>query len=254
MKHAVVKRIMAILFGAGLALIFSSNPAAAQCPSAAQVGEGFQKLIRHEVTVLKVQPSQIAGLCEVQFKISGPIEIAYVDPTGNYFVTGHILDAQTQVDLTKEAAANLNRLTAEDFKTLDSLVAFTAGKSSKFIYYVTDPKCPFCKKGEEILNKMIDDGKLSVKFILYPLPMHKGADEESIAIICDKKGLKELETGYSSANQCAEGKKKVKDAIAFMNEKHFTGTPIYIFPNGLYHLGVMEPDAILKNLSTPEKK
>jgi thiol:disulfide interchange protein DsbC len=254
MKYSTATKVSTIIFFAAFVSACFVPAASAQCPSADKVREGFNSLLNREVTVLKVQPSLIRGLCEVQFKSGPQIDVAYVDPTGNYFVTGHILDVQNQVDLSKELISSLNRLTPKDMKSLESLAVFTAGKSDKSIYYVTDPECPFCKKGEVILKKLIDDGKLSVKFVFYPLPMHKGAEEQCISIICDKKGFDELQVGYKSENQCPEGKKKVEESIAFMHEKHFTGTPIYIFPNGTYHLGVLKERDILKYWDVPEKK
>jgi thiol:disulfide interchange protein DsbC len=83
----------------------------------------------------------------------------------------------------------LDRFTAEEMRQLDALVAFKAGSGDKTFYYVSDPECPFCEKAEQILKEMIDQNKITVKVLLYPLlPMHKDAEPQSIAIICDNKG------------------------------------------------------------------
>jgi thiol:disulfide interchange protein DsbC len=225
--------------------ILSSSAALAQCPSPDKVLEGFRKTYGRDVKVLKVEASAMPSLCEVQMSLGGRNEIMYSDPEGKFFVMGPLFDAQKGVNLTQQALALLNRLSDQDMKRLESLVAFSSGSSEKVIYYVTDPQCPYCTKGLETLKKLIEEGKVMVKFVLYPLPMHKEAEAQCVAIICDKKGLEGLESKYQSENQCAEGIEKVRNTVAFLKEKSVSGTPTYIFPDGIYHVGLMPPEALL---------
>ena len=83
---------------------------------------------------------------------------------------------------------------------------------------------------------------------MYPLDMHKGAREQCIAVLCDKKGFDDLEAGYKSDNQCAEGAKKVDDTIAFLRGKGIGGTPTYFFPDGRPHSGVLEEPNLREKL------
>jgi thiol:disulfide interchange protein DsbC len=83
---------------------------------------------------------------------------------------------------------------------------------------------------------------------MFPLPMHKGAREACVAVVCDKKGFDDLEGGYTSENQCAEGAKKVDDTIALLSGKGVTGTPTYIMPDGRMQSGVLEADALRQRL------
>jgi thiol:disulfide interchange protein DsbC len=95
---------------------------------------------------------------------------------------------------------------------------------------------------------------MTVKVLLYPLlPMHKEAEPQSIAIICDKKGMEGLMQNYKSENQCAEGRKKVDGTIEFMKKKGIQGTPAFIFPDGTRQMGVMNANAIMQKLSEPAK-
>ena len=91
---------------------------------------------------------------------------------------------------------------------------------------------------------------------MFPLAMHKGAREQCVAVICDKRSFEELEEGYTSENQCAEGAKLVDDTIALLSSKGVTGTPTYIFPDGRMQSGVLEPDALRQRLgiAAPAKK
>jgi thiol:disulfide interchange protein DsbC len=234
--------------------LLPSASSATQCPSPEKVSEAFVKVFKRDTKVIRVQESAIPGLCEVAISMNARNSIVYVDPDVKFFVAGQIISVEEGKSLTQEAMQELNRLTKEDIQKLDSLTAFTEGKSGKTFYYVTDPQCPYCKKGEEVLKKLIDEGKITVKFLFFPLPMHQGAEQQCVSIICDNKGIKGLEEGYKSENQCPEGVKKVQDTVALLKEKGMSGTPVYIFPDGSYHPGFMQEDMLLKTLGIePEK-
>jgi len=86
---------------------------------------------------------------------------------------------------------------------------------------------------------------------MFPLPMHKGAREQCVAVVCDKKGFEDLENGYKSDNQCAEGAKLVDETIALLSGKGITGTPTYLFSDGRFQSGVLEADALRQRLGLP---
>jgi thiol:disulfide interchange protein DsbC len=166
---------------------------------------------------------------------------------------GQIIDVAGEKNLTQAALQELDRFTPEEMSKLESLVAFTAGSGDKSVYYVSDPGCPFCDKAEQVLKQMIDQNQLTVKVLLYPLlPMHKEAEPQSIAIICDNKGMEGLMQNYKSDNQCAEGREKVDGTIEFMKKKGIQGTPAYVFPDGTRQMGVMDAKAIMQRLGQNE--
>ena len=86
---------------------------------------------------------------------------------------------------------------------------------------------------------------------MFPLPMHKGAREQCVAVICDKKSFEELENGYKSDNQCAEGAKIVDETVALLSGKGITGTPTYLFSDGKFQSGVLEANDLRKRLGLP---
>jgi thiol:disulfide interchange protein DsbC len=87
--------------------------------------------------------------------------------------------------------------------------------------------------------------------LLFPLPMHKGAREQCVAVVCDKKGFADLEGGYKSDNQCADGAKLVDGTIALLQSKGINGTPTYLFSDGRFQSGVLEVDALRQRLGLP---
>jgi len=86
---------------------------------------------------------------------------------------------------------------------------------------------------------------------MFPLPMHKGAREQCVAVVCDKKSFDDLENGYKSDNQCAEGAKIVDETVALLSGKGITGTPTYLFSDGKFQSGVLEANALRKRLGLP---
>jgi thiol:disulfide interchange protein DsbC len=86
---------------------------------------------------------------------------------------------------------------------------------------------------------------------MFPLAMHKGAREQCVAVVCDKKSFEELENGYTSDNQCAAGAKLVDDTVALLSGKGITGTPTYLFGDGRFQSGVLEADALRQRLGLP---
>jgi thiol:disulfide interchange protein DsbC len=128
------------------------------------------------------------------------------------------------------------------------LTAFSLGNSVTVLYYVTDPQCPYCKKGTETLKKLADAGEVRVNLLLFPLSSHKDAKAQSVSVICDNKALEEFESGYRSDNQCPQGVERVAKTIRILQEKGITGTPTYIFPDRRFHSGLLDEAELRRRL------
>jgi thiol:disulfide interchange protein DsbC len=98
---------------------------------------------------------------------------------------------------------------------------------------------------------LAEKDEIQIKVLLFPLAMHKGAREQCVATVCDKKSFDDLEGGYTSGNQCAEGAKLVDDTISLLSSKGISGTPTYLFADGRFQSGVLEPDALRQRLGLP---
>jgi thiol:disulfide interchange protein DsbC len=225
-------------------------PVSAQCPNPDKIQSSLKKLFPN-VELGTIQPTEAKGICQVQVKMGAQTRLLYVDGQGDFFLAGNLIEAKSGRNLTMEATQLLNRLGADDLRQLEGLTAFTVGKGDKILYFVTDPQCPYCKQAEAILKKMTDKGELTVRFVFFPLPSHKGAKEQCISILCDKKGMEGFEKGYKSENQCAEGVKKVDESIAFLQKKGISSTPTFIFSDGIYNPGLMPEEALRQRLGLP---
>lgn len=247
-----MKKILGLGF-LGVVLLFSGCKigvgASNKCPSI----ETFKRkldTLQPGLQVEKIEASQIEGLCKVIVKLSEFDRILfYTDSKGNYIISGNIIDIENKKNLVQEELENLNRrvLDPSILSKIDGLVDITYGSSPNLVYFITDPDCPFCKKAESILDKLVKEGKISVKVVLLPLEKsHPEAKKKSISLICDKKGFEDLMKGYQSSNQCKNGLVKIERNIDFLiNQLKITGTPTFIFPDGEVKTGVVSEEYIL---------
>lgn len=249
-----IKKVFVLVTFALLVSLATSAVSAGECPNTQAVHDGILKVFGKDFEVKEVIPTPLKGICEAHVMVNGRYNILYVDSTGTYFLAGNLIEIASQKNLTQEAMQSLNKLTAEDLKKLKELVAFTIGKKGPEFFFVTDPQCPYCKKGLPIIKKLASEGKLQAHVLLFPLSFHEGAKEQSISIICDKKGLEGLEAQYRSENQCDKGKKMVEETLAFLQSKGVRGTPSYIFTNGNLHVGLIgTEEELLKMLQDQSK-
>ena len=220
------------------------------CPKIDLIQKGLDA-IQPGIKVESIKSSPVEGLCEVVVNLPNEEKgLFYTDFTGKYIITGSILEMKTLKNLTQEKLQDLNKkiLSKEQLSKLDKMVDFTYGNSKNIVYFITDPDCPHCKKAEDILDKLVKEGKLTVKVILLPIEaLHPEAKPKAISLICDNKGFKELMEGYKSSSLCEEGKKKINQNISFLfNELKVRGTPTFVFPDGEMITNVLSESYILQ--------
>ena len=233
-------------------LVQAQNCLADACPSKETIQQKVEKTFRQGISVIKIQPSAVPGLCEIHVNLKGQNRILYTDSNGEFLITGQVFKASDGTNITKEAITDLNRFTDSDIRRLEDLTAFTVGSKGEVVYFVTDPQCPYCKKAEEIVVHIAEAGEIQLKVLLFPLSFHKGAKEQCISVICDNKGLEGLHSQYKSENQCQEGKTKIEDTLRFLKQKGISGVPTYIFTDGKYQSGVLKEQVIKKRLGLSE--
>lgn len=95
---------------------------------------------------------------------------------------------------------------------------------------------------------MAEAGEIQVRVLMFPLDSHPQAKPKCVAVICDEKGFEDLDSGYTSENQCDEGVAKVEETIAYLRKKGIGSTPTYIFTDGLYQSGLLAADPLRNRL------
>ncbi len=206
-----------------------------------------------KVDIVAKEPlKQIKGLCEVVMKINGgPPNVIYTDPKGNYFIAGQLLNAITKQNLTQEKMQQFLKVSKSQINSLNNYVAFSyyKGKSyfgttpppaDKYIYLITDPKCPFCHEAEPLIQKWADKNGVEVRVILFPLPIHPGAYQTAIGLWCAKKGWNSLHNAYNTKaplSQCPQGQQFINQSMQEAQKLGVEGTPTIIGMDGKMHPG-----------------
>jgi thiol:disulfide interchange protein DsbC len=211
------------------------------CPTEDKVKTGMKELIPQEFKVESVQVlKEIPGLCEVVIKVGAQSLVFYTDREMKYVLAGSLLSLADKRNLTRERQQEFMRISQEEVKELQKYTDFVFGKvgSQKYIYFITDPDCPFCKRSEPIVEKWANEKGVEVRVILFPLPIHPQAFGKSVALVCDKKGWEEYKSGYNSNNQCEAGKKKIESNRQLAEKYGIGGTPTFIGMNGKIHVGL----------------
>ena len=191
-----------------------------------------------------VAASPVPGLAEVVMGTN----IAYVDPSGRYFLFGRLVDMHTQRDLTAE---RIEQLSAIDFGALplEAAIKTVRGTGRRTLAVFSDPDCPHCRALERSLAELHD---VTLYTFLYPVEtLHPGARAKSIAVWCAPDRAKAwtelMTTGAAPANtSCAH---PVDRIIALGASLRVQGTPTLFAGDGRRMVGAQssaELDAWLR--------
>jgi len=144
-------------------------------------------------------------LCETVIAVNGELVPLYAGKdfllVGTLFkekkvITQETLDSLEDValmertrDHEKKAVENERRqlFFKKNLKTLDDLTLFSLkqGETDRFLYVVTDPNCPHCKKLIQDLEIVAFENHLEIKVIIFPV-LGPESREMAVQTICEK--------------------------------------------------------------------
>jgi thiol:disulfide interchange protein DsbC len=234
-----MRKALALALFSGLLL--AGCQTSSECPSKDSLKANLKEVIPGQFEIESVQGlKEMPGVCEVVLKVGTQPIIFYTNKDGKYVLIGNLIDIANKQNLTADRQQELMKANQDLLKELQSHTDFVFGKagSQKYIYLFTDPDCPFCKRSESVVEKWANEKGVEVRVILFPLPIHPQTFGKSASLICDKKGWQEYKNGYTSNNQCEEGKKKIERNLNLAAKYGINGTPTFIGMNGKVHIGV----------------
>lgn len=234
------------------------------CPTPQEAVKLLQKTVTNpkvhiQFKVLKVKPVPQSDLCELVVKVNipnvGPAstfpQIAYVTNNSKYFIYGTLLNLQNGENITSLESMKYRRIGKNRMQMLKKYTAFSyyKGKSyfnsipkaEKYIYFITDPKCPFCHESEPMLQKWADKNDVEIRVVYDPLPIHPNSYQTAVGLYCHKKGWKSLEKAYNTPtylSQCKEGETFIKESTKLAPKVGATGTPTFINQYGEVFIGM----------------
>ena len=193
--------------------------------------ESLKKNFPNIPPIDNITPSKIPGLYEV---ISGG-RIFYYAPEAECIVDGQIimkggrnLTAEKQQELEQKHLAAI----VQKVKDLPLDKAVKIGKGKNRVIEITDPDCPYCRRAAEFFAGRKDVTKY---VFLYPLDMHKQAEEKVRYILCAKDKAKAYEQAMTGKlddmkfKTCKDGSvdKLVKTHKDVAAQLGVTGTPFF---------------------------
>jgi thiol:disulfide interchange protein DsbC len=192
------------------------------------------------VRVDGVQATPIPGVFEVRFQGRDGPRIIYSDAQGSYFFTGHLIDAEKDLDLTEE---RLQKLATIEFNSLplDLAVKIQRGSGKRSLAMFSDPYCPYCRRLEQVLLQLDD---VTVYVFMYPV-IRPAAADHSRAVWCSKDRAKAwLELAAADKPKIPSAPATCANPVAKVLELgrslRVTGTPTLFFANGERAGGAME--------------
>ncbi len=158
-----------------LVLVFSTLACSAEQPPAQPDVAGQLERDYPKLKYQAINPSPVAGLYEV---VSGN-RIYYFAPETSHLLVGDLWD-KDGVNLSKN---RLGEIMGERLKELDLDKALKIGEGKNVVIEVTDPDCPFCRKGSAFFASRTD----TTRYIFFlPLKMHPHAEEKARYILSAK--------------------------------------------------------------------
>jgi thiol:disulfide interchange protein DsbC len=162
--------VVALLaLGLGIALnVYAGGPVAA-----AAGAEAMARQLRAQYPTTRIDsvaPSPVPGLYEV---VMGK-NVAYVEPTGRYFVFGRVWDMQQRRDTTADRLGSIDKVDVAKLPR-DQALTWVRGNGRRVLHVLADPQCGYCRQLERTLAQLDD-----VTVHVYVLPI-LGAESRRIA-------------------------------------------------------------------------
>jgi thiol:disulfide interchange protein DsbC len=197
-----------------------------------------------DVDVRDVVKTPIAGIYEVDTAQ----QIVYTDATGDYVLTGDMMDLKNRVNLTEARASQINKI---DFSKLplEDAVKMVKGTGARKIAVFSDPNCPYCHKLEEEL-KAVDN--VTVYTFLFPI-LSTDSTLKSKSIWCSADRAKAW-TGWMLDKRAPSAPGTCDTRVLSQNLElgrtlRVTGTPTVFLADGRRLPGAVSADRLEKEMS-----
>lgn len=204
-----------------------------------------------EDRIVELKFAEVPGLWEVDVLQQGKVLPLFVDFSKQYLISGTVIKIADKQDITRERFTALNRIDVAQIPLDDALVVGDPNAKNKIIVF-DDPECPYCKKLQDEMHKVISSRPDIAFFIkMFPLKSHPKAYDKAKAIVC-KKSLAMLEDSLNGkelpAPTCETD--QVDKSIELGQRIGVRSTPTLIHPDGRIIPGYKPADKIIELLET----
>ena len=175
-----------------------------------------------------IKETPYAGLYEL--RVAG--DILYTDKKGEYLIIGHVYDAKTTRDLTRERIDDINKIKFSDLP-LNDAIKQVKGDGKRVIAVFEDPNCGYCKRLRQTTLKNMDN--VTIYTFMYNI-LSPDSFEKSKNIWCSPDRVKAWDDWMinnkpapAAPASCDSPNEKV---LALGQKLHITGTPAIFFSDG----------------------
>lgn len=193
-----------------------------------------------------VKETPYAGLYEL--RVAG--DILYTDKKGEYLVIGHVYDAKTTRDLTRERIDEINKIKFSDLP-LDSAIKQVKGDGKRVIAVFEDPNCGYCKRLRQTTLKNVDN--VTIYTFMYNI-LSDDSFVKSKNIWCApnrSKAWDDWMINGKAAPAAAENCETPNDKVLALGQKlKITGTPAIFFADGTRIPGAIDQKTLEAKLAT----
>ncbi|MDN4054710.1 DsbC family protein [Massilia sp. YIM B02763] len=193
-----------------------------------------------------VKETPYAGLYEL--RVAG--DILYTDKKGEYLVIGHVYDAKTTRDLTRERIDEINKIKFSDLP-LDSAIKQVKGDGKRVIAVFEDPNCGYCKRLRQTTLKNVDN--VTIYTFMYNI-LSDDSFVKSKNIWCAPNRAKAWDDWMingKAAPAAADNCETPNDKVLALGQKlKITGTPAIFFADGTRIPGAIDQKTLEAKLAT----
>jgi thiol:disulfide interchange protein DsbC len=228
------------------------------------VREAFKK-VSPAATITEVKKSEVPGF----YQLLVDANVYFISADGKYLIRGNVFDIDSRQDIGDKQLSALRRTALAKIPKEKELV-FAPANPKFTVTVFTDVDCPYCRQFHKQIAEYNKFG-IAVKYVLFPLPMHKGADKKAETVWCsaDRNSTYtsamngEWDAAKPAASANASQTKVAADTLAYKpltcanpiaeldeigKSMGVDGTPAIFGPEGEHLGGYVPPEQLAQRL------
>ena len=193
-----------------------------------------------------IKETPYGGLYEL--RVAG--DILYTDKKGEYLIIGHVYDAKTTRDLTRERIDDINKIKFSDLP-LNDAIKQVKGDGKRVIAVFEDPNCGYCKRLRQTALKDLDN--VTIYTFMYNI-LSEDSAVKSKNIWCAPDRVKAWDDWMINNKMPPTAPANCttpNDQVAELGQKlRITGTPAIFFTDGTRIPGAVDLQALEAKLQS----
>ncbi len=218
----------------------------AETPTEEHIKKLIEPRLGEGAKIDSVKETPYGGLYEI--RLGG--DILYTDKSATYLFSGHIYNAKTSVDLTRERIDEINKIKFSDLP-LEQALKTVKGNGKRVMAVFEDPNCGYCKRFRQTTLKEIDNVTIYT-FMYNILAEDSFVKSKNIWCAADRnKAWDDWMVSGKAAPTAPAGCPTPNDKVLALGQKlRVSGTPAIFFADGSRIPGAIDAKALEAKLTS----